>query len=167
MLPTEKCVKEINLHTLPQEAKIMVIGYFYDVDLGYGVRPQHHRISKDLICTCGLGADCPAVRAVAAYLKDGGERAQEPPAGFFPVVPQTCPVCGAETFFVPELSSRRRGAGWLCRKVIIGSTTSMSCVCCLLQTPGSFHPCMTLDGRLLYPGVRRDDVITEDTLVRE
>ncbi len=36
------------------------------------------------------------VQAVAANLKDGGERAPEPPPGFFPVAPQTCPVCGAD-----------------------------------------------------------------------
>jgi|WetSurSiteA1Bulk_404760.scaffolds.fasta_scaffold132910_1 hypothetical protein len=116
MLNIEKCVKEINLHTSLQEARVTVIGYFYGVDLGYGVKPQHHWIGKDLIYTCGLGADCPAVQAVASYLKDGGERVPEPPPGFFPVAPQTCPVCGAETVFVPELSSRRRGAGWSCIK---------------------------------------------------
>jgi len=170
MLHTKKCVKEINLHSPLLEAKVTVIGYFYGVDLGYGVQPQHHRIGKDLICTCGLGAGCPAVQAVATCLKDGGKRARDPHPGFFPVAPQTCPVCGAETFFVPELSSRRRGAGWSCIKGrkshywqyhvnVLGELFAVN--------PWLFPPVHAQDGRLLYPGVRRDDVITEDTIIRE
>ena len=170
MLITEKCVKEINLHTPLLEAKVTVIGYFYDVDLGYDVRPEHHRIGKDLICTCDLGAGCPAVQVVTAYLKAGGEHSPVPPPGFFPVAPQTCPVCGAETFFVPELSSRRRGTGWSCIKgkkshywqYHVNVLRGLFAV-----NPWLFPPVHAQDGRLLYPGMRRDDVITEDTLIRE
>jgi hypothetical protein len=69
MFTSIKCVKEINLHTSLQEARVTVIGYFYGVDLGYGVKPQHHRIGKDLICTCGLRADCPAVQSARSLLE--------------------------------------------------------------------------------------------------
>jgi hypothetical protein len=170
MLHTEKCVKEINLRTSLLEAKVTVIGYFYDVDLGYGVKPQHHRIGKDLICTCGLGAGCPAVQAVAACLKDGGERTPEPPPGFFPVAPHTCPVCGAKAFFAPELGSRRRGTGWSCskgRKSHYWQYHVNVLRVLFAANPWLFLPVHAQDGRLLYPGVRRDDVITEDTIVRE
>jgi hypothetical protein len=90
---------------------VTVVGYFYGVDLGPAVRARHHRVGKGRKCTCGLGATCPAVQAVADYLKAGGERSPDPPPGYFPVAPQSCPVCGAEAYYTAELSSRKRGAG--------------------------------------------------------
>ena len=105
MLLTEKRIKEVNLHTLRQEARVTVIGYFYGVDLGCCVKPQHHRVGKDRKCTCSLGADCPAVQAVADYLKAGGKRAPEPPPGYFFVIlfnriygfQTTCPTSFTKT----------------------------------------------------------------------
>jgi hypothetical protein len=52
-----------------------------------------------------LSADCPAVQAVADYLKAGGERTPNPPPGDFPVVPQNCPICGEEVYYIPGLGS--------------------------------------------------------------
>ena len=37
------------------EVDISIIGYFYAIDFGPGVRPQHHRVGKNAICTCYLG----------------------------------------------------------------------------------------------------------------
>ncbi|MBU0491016.1 MAG: hypothetical protein KKB13_04135, partial [Chloroflexi bacterium] len=37
-----------------------------------------HRVSKDRRCDCPQGARCPAVRAVARYLRAGGRRAPDP-----------------------------------------------------------------------------------------
>ncbi|MEW5868281.1 MAG: hypothetical protein AB1894_03330 [Chloroflexota bacterium] len=54
-------------------------GYFYAVDLGPGVKPQHHRVGKNAECTCHLAECCPAVEAVRSYLEAGGERAPDPP----------------------------------------------------------------------------------------
>ena len=82
MLFTERVTREVQLNNPRQDAVVRVIGYFYGVDPGYGVQPQHHRVGKDRKCTCSLGVDCPAVQAVADYLKAGGERAPDPPPGY-------------------------------------------------------------------------------------
>ena len=64
MLITKKCVKEINLHSPPLEAKVTVIGYFYGVDLGYGVQaaapPDRQGLDMHLWSGCRLpgGAGC-------------------------------------------------------------------------------------------------------------
>lgn len=167
---TELVIRESCPQTWSQEAVVTVIGYFYGVDLGYSVQPQHHRVGKDRKCTCGLGADCPAVQAVADYLRAGGLHAPDPPPGYFPVAPQSCPVCGADAYYVAELSSRKRGAGWACAR---GSETHywqyhVNVLKGLFAAnPWLFPPVVTPDGRVLYAGVRRDEVITEDTLARE
>jgi hypothetical protein len=96
------------------EVDISIIGYFYAVDFGPGVHPQHHRVGKNAICTCYLGELCPAVDAVRAYLAAGGKRAPEPPVGYYPVIPTKCPICHAAVTFDITLSSRFRGAGWRC-----------------------------------------------------
>lgn len=104
------------LQNEPPPPTVQVIGYFYAVDFGPGSCPRHHRVGKDRRCTCGLGPTCPSIQAVTHYLRAGGERAPEPRAGYFPVAPQACPVCGAPTCYVPGLSSPRRGAGWACTR---------------------------------------------------
>lgn len=96
------------------EVDVSIIGYFYTVNFGLGVRPQHHRVGKNAICTCYLGELCPAVDVVRAYLAAGGERAPEPPPGYYPVIPAKCPICHAKVTFDVKLSSRYRGAGWRC-----------------------------------------------------
>ena len=100
----------------PDAPTVMVTGYFYAVDLGDPIRPRHHRVGINGECTCPLGRQCPAVDAVRAHLADGGERAQRPPFGYYPVHPAKCPVpgCGAPTHFDASLSSRVRGSGWVC-----------------------------------------------------
>jgi hypothetical protein len=97
-----------------QLAAVMVVGYFYAVDLGDPVRPQHHRVGINGECTCPLGRQCPAVTAVREYLADGGQRAERPPFGYYPVRPARCPVCHAKTAIAESLSSRHRGEGWVC-----------------------------------------------------
>lgn len=99
-----------------ETARVTISGYFYAVDFGPGEHPQHHRVGKDRNCTCRLGGGCPAVTAVADYLRAGGERTPDPPAGYYPVAPTECPICGAETVFDNHLSSKHRGAGWRCRR---------------------------------------------------
>jgi len=147
-----------------QQAAVSVSGYFYVVNLGPDVHPQHHHVGKDRRCTCGIGADCPAVKAVAEYLRAGGERAPDVPSGFFPVAPQACPICGAETYYVPDLTSRRRGAGWACVK---GSEAHYwlahvaSLRKALAANPWIYPPVYAEDGRVLYPGLKRDEIITE------
>jgi hypothetical protein len=97
-----------------EEVDISISGYFYAVDFGSGVRPQHHRVDTQNTCSCYLGEFCPAVDAVRAYLESGGEPAVAPPPGYFPVVPSKCPACGAPTLYDARLNSKQRGIGWRC-----------------------------------------------------
>jgi len=95
-------------------AAVMVVRYFYAIDLGDSVRPQHHRVGLNGECTCALGRQCPAVTAVREYLADGGQRAERPPFGYYPVRPAKCPVCHKNTATDALLSSHNRGEGWVC-----------------------------------------------------
>ena len=97
-----------------EQASVRVTGYFYAVDLGSHVRPQHHYVGINAECNCDLGHSCPAVDAVRTYLSDGGQRAERPPYGYYPVRPAKCPICQARTVSDMLLSSRNRGAGWRC-----------------------------------------------------
>ena len=97
-----------------QPAAVRVVGYFYAVDLGDPVRPQHHRVGINGECTCFLGRACPAVDAVRSYLAEGGQRAERPPYGYYPVRPAKCPVCHKDTVIDASLNSRNRGEGWVC-----------------------------------------------------
>ncbi len=101
-------VKTLDLNRILKEAVIRISGYHYVVDFGPDVRPRNHYVTKERRCTCPRGTDCPAVSAVADYLRKGGERAPEPPHGFYPYAPEKCPVCGSPAYFEPKLSSRRR-----------------------------------------------------------
>jgi len=90
----------------------------YRVDLGEEVRPRYHVVRKDRSCDCELGADCPAVDAVRAYLRAGGRRAPDPPANsksrYWATVPERCPICDGPTTLDRLLNSRRHGLGWRC-----------------------------------------------------
>ena len=97
-----------------EQASVRVTGYFYAVDLGSHVRPQHHYVGINAECNCILGQSCPAVDAVSSYLTEGGQRAERPPYGYYPVRPAKCPICQARTASDMSLSSRNRGAGWRC-----------------------------------------------------
>lgn len=97
-------------------ASVYVTGYFYAVDLGDNVRPQNHRVGINGQCTCPLGRKCPAVEFVRQYLEDGGQRADRPPYGYYPVAPAQCPICKANVYVDQSLSSRHRGTGWACSK---------------------------------------------------
>jgi hypothetical protein len=94
--------------------------YFYLVDFGPDVQPRHHVVGKDGLCTCPLEGECPALEAVKKYIKNGGQRAETPRPGFYPAAPKYCPVCKADgngpvqARYFPGLSSKHRGAGWIC-----------------------------------------------------
>ncbi|MCC6189025.1 MAG: hypothetical protein IT318_08315 [Anaerolineales bacterium] len=93
---------------------VSVVQWAYRVDYGSGVRPRWHTVSKERRCQCLLGAECPAVPAVAEYLRAGGQRAPDPPFDFWPSVPEACPICGGQTVADPGLFSREHGDGWRC-----------------------------------------------------
>lgn len=97
-----------------REVEISLMGYFYAVDFGPDVRPRHHRVGKNLLCTCYLGELCPGVDVVRAYLSSGGQSAPDPPPGYYPVIPSRCPMCHAAVRYDRQLSTGERGAGWRC-----------------------------------------------------
>jgi hypothetical protein len=170
-------VKTLDLNRILRDATIRVSGYHYVVDFGPDVRPRHHYVNKERRCTCLRGTDCPAVSAVADYLRKGGERAPEPPHGFYPYAPEKCPVCGAPAYFEPKFSSKRRGAGWGCSKtgwVHYFHDRTRIIREALALNPWRFPPVVIRDGQqinawdgtlpsdtVLYPGLLRADLVTD------
>ncbi len=170
VLESQKVLKEANLQASRQDARVMVSGYFYAVDFGYSVDSKQHRVGKDRRCSCTLGVACPAILAVVDYLKAGGERAPDPSPGYFPLAPAVCPVCGAEAYYVANLSSKHRGAGWAC--TVGGVSHYWQAHGKILReqfkkNPWIFQPVIAPDGKVLYPGLRRDEIITEDSISRK
>jgi hypothetical protein len=67
---------EIDLAGRP--TRIRVIGYTYLVDFGPSTQPRFHTVNKQRSCSCPLKETCPAIEAVAEYLRNGGQRAPDP-----------------------------------------------------------------------------------------
>ncbi len=169
-------IKNLDLNTAIRDAMVQLSGYFYTVDLGPDVHPRQHYVGKNRRCACALGADCPAVSAVSAYLRSGGERAPDPPHGFYPEAPERCPICGAPAYFEPKLTNRRRGAGWGCSKTgekHYWRDRSRIIQEALAANPWRFPPVVVRAGeqinawdgiipgdKVLYPGVLRDEIGT-------
>ena len=166
----QNCIQEGVVATLERDARVTVSGYFYAVELDPDDDHRSHWVGKDRSCTCSLGADCPAVQAVARYLQAGGARALDPPPGYYPVAPAECPICGAGVYYLAKLNSRRRGAGWACAAG--GERHYWQAHAAvwrelLSQNPWVFPPVLALDGTELYPGLRRDEVFTQEGQPRE
>jgi hypothetical protein len=105
MQETQKRISQHDLSSQPTH--IRVIGYTYLVDFGPSIQPRFHTVNKQRICSCPLKETCPAIEAVAEYLRNGGQRAPDPmPA---------CPICGAETVRDKELDGKyTKELGWCC-----------------------------------------------------
>jgi hypothetical protein len=105
---TQQTQNRINQHDLSSlPTRIMVVGYRYKVDLGPTVKPQVHLVDKQRRCSCELGVTCPAIEAVAEYLRNGGKCAPDP----LPL----CPICGAETFHDRDWDNKyTQEFGWRC-----------------------------------------------------
>ncbi len=96
---------EIDLAGRP--TRIRVIGYTYLVDLGPSTQPRFHTVNKQRRCSCQLKETCPAIEAVAEYLRNGGQRAPDP-------MPP-CPICGAETVRDRKWDGKYTNElGWCC-----------------------------------------------------
>ena len=157
---------------LRQNAVVSVVGYFYHVDFGPGYQGPLHRVGKDRRCRCPDGGRCVAVAAVADYLRAGGQRAPDPPPGYYPVAPGRCPICQAEAFFDPHLGSKRRGAGWLCSKA--GSLHYWEAHVRVLRqkvkaNPWLFPPVVIRQGvwLLAYDGIEPGDQVLYSGILRE
>ncbi len=87
--------------------RIRVIGYTYLVDFGPSTQPRFHTVNKQRSCSCPLKENCPAIEAVAEYLRGGGQRAPDP-------MPP-CPVCGAEVVRDRKWDGKyTKELGWRC-----------------------------------------------------
>ncbi len=118
----------------------------YLVTLAPGVM---HVVNKNRACLCDLGADCPAVPAVADYLRSGGQRAPDLPA--HRLIPERCPVCGGPVKFEPRLCSPTRGAGWICLDAATqGGPGESRDVPTGLDIPGRSHYWRHMWARLLF-----------------
>ncbi len=96
---------EIDLAGRP--TRIRVIGYTYLVDFGPSTQPRFHTVNKQRSCSCPLKETCPAIEAVAEYLRNGGQRAPDP-------MPP-CPICGAETVRDRKWDGKyTKELGWRC-----------------------------------------------------
>lgn len=93
-------------------AKVTAMSGYYLVALPALFGWSNHLVRTDRTCACPLAGSCPAVSAVADYLRRGGKRAAPPKPGS--LIPAACPVCGGATSFEPRLCSPMRGAGWVC-----------------------------------------------------
>jgi hypothetical protein len=104
----QKTQNRINQHELSSPpARIRVVGYFYLVDFGSTTQPRFHTVDKQRRCSCELGEGCPAIEAVAEYLRHGGQRAPDP-------MP-SCPICGAETVRDRHWNGKyTKELGWRC-----------------------------------------------------
>lgn len=105
MQDTQNRISQHDLSSLL--ARIRVIGYTYLVDFGPSTQPRFHTVNKQRSCSCPLKETCPAIEAVAEYLRDGGQRAPDP------MLP--CPIWGAETVRDRKWDGKyTKELGWRC-----------------------------------------------------
>jgi hypothetical protein len=161
----------VDLNRILQDAIVVVGLYGYTVDFGPSVQPRLHQVGKDKHCSCPQGADCPAIEAVTDYLRKGGERAPDPPAGFLVTAPETCPICGAPAYFDPVLISKVRGAGWGCAKAKARhyyQWRSELLRQALSENPWRFPPVVLREGTQTYAwdGIKQDDIVLYEGVLR-
>ena len=171
VLSNPMVTRQFDLNSILRDATICIAGYFYVVDLGPEVQPRAHHVGKNKRCLCTLGADCPAVSAVADHLRRGGERTPEPPLGYHILAPETCPICGALAYFDAKLSTRHNGAGWGCSKK--GSAhywqeRSRFLAQALAANPWRFPPVVVRDGKQInaWDGILPTDQVLSHGLLR-
>lgn len=112
---------------------------------------EEHLVLKNRTCSCGE-SDCPAIKEVENYLRNGGKRAPDP---LFP-----CPICGSETFPDRSLDGKyTHEPGWQCKsggKKHFFQAKAKQIQSNLARHPYLFKP-IPEDN---YPGLRREDLMT-------
>ncbi len=152
----DKDIEEIEIKT---EDVVFVSGFEYHVKLEY--ESDFKVVTKDRVCSCGK-TKCAHVKAVAAYLKAGGQRAPDRPA-------PTCSICGGKIFVDRTWTDRdtegRRIPGWRCEKGGLSHFLEAKAERVkkrLADNPWLFLPVYDDSGSCVYPGVRRDEIITAE-----
>jgi hypothetical protein len=113
MQETQNRISQHDLSSHP--TRIRVVGYIYLVDFGPTTQPRFHTVNKQRRCSCELGADCPAIEAVAEYLRNGGQRAPDPLPPCPTLRSAQCGVCGAETVRDRKWDGKNtKEPGWRC-----------------------------------------------------
>lgn len=119
------------------------------------------RVTKERSCSCGL-ADCKHVKAVKEYLKAGGPRAPSPPISL-----TNCPVCGgkitADRTWTDRDGAGRRVPGWRCERGGLRHFLQAKAERVkkrLAEKPWVFPPVYDESGACVYPGVRREEIMT-------
>lgn len=141
----------MNTTTANQEMEISIVGSAYRV---IDAKNRVHYVSKEKVCSCG-SRECPAIKAVAVYLKGGGRRSPEFPAA--------CPICGAAIFRDPVWDNRStHRPGWRCEKgglvhFLEFNTRRISQR--LAEDPWLFRPVFQ-EGTCVYPGIRRNEIFS-------
>lgn len=133
------------------EIEVSVVGNSYRV---IDSKSSTHYVTKEKTCNCGV-PDCPAIKAVANYLRKGGKRA--------PDFPKACPICGAAIHRDPTWDLHRsHRPGWRCEKgglVHFLEYNTRRIAKQFSEDPWLFHP-VFLDGICIYPGIRREELLT-------
>jgi hypothetical protein len=134
-----------------EEVEVTVVGSNYRVvDPKLGI----HYVTKEKTCNCGVSA-CPAINAVAVYLKNGGKRAPE--------FPKSCPICGAAIHRDPVWDfDHSHRPGWQCEKGGLSHFLEFNTrriAKQFTQDPWLFPP-VFLEGICVYPGIRREELLT-------
>jgi hypothetical protein len=113
MQRTQNRISQHDLLSLP--TRIRVIGYAYLVDFGSSTQPRFHTVNKQRSCSCPLKETCPAIEAVAEYLRNGGQRAPDPMPPCPTLRSAQCGVCGAETVRDRKWDGKyTKEFGWRC-----------------------------------------------------
>jgi len=147
--------------TSTDQCEVSVVGSNYRViNLGTGI----HYVTKEKTCSCG-DPNCPAIRAVADYLRKGGKRAPE--------FPQSCPICGASINRDPSWDfTHSHRPGWRCQKGGLAHFLEFNTrriAKQFTQDPWLIQPVFA-NGTCVYPGVRREEMLSWEecnTLLRE
>jgi hypothetical protein len=141
----------VNTPLTNNEVEVSVVGNSYRV---IDSKSSTHYVTKEKTCSCGV-PDCTAIKLVAVYLKKGGKRA--------PDFPKACPICGAAIHRDPTWDCHySHRPGWRCEKGGLAHFLEFNTRRIAKQfseDPWIFHP-VFLDGICVYPGIRREELLT-------
>ncbi|MPN49746.1 hypothetical protein SDC9_197368 [bioreactor metagenome] len=134
--------------------KVLTSGPYYYVFLDGDSKP--HVVDKQKRCNCER-ENCPAVKAVYEYLKNGGQRAIEARS-----LPEKCPICGEAIIPDHQLDGAyTKEPGWKCEKggkhhFYQAKTAQIKAN--FAKNPWLFKP----NPETGYPGILRSELLTAE-----